>query len=203
VQQPLGAESPLKGFFSKYPKFQYRPSKSLVAEFDRLCKLYGWEQGDPKWKFARKAFHNAMKEEFNDLYGSDEHDIKNWHKLCHVLRINPLPDTLRESRAVSCRSSDSLCPWSTKVSSFIQAVVTKHVNLVDLLVVVALGLKEEVRIFKTEKELSEYTIATGKFFPKEDAKDGGVLRALRRHIWNPREARRFSRKNESHKGLKR
>jgi hypothetical protein len=70
------------------------------------------------------------------------------------------------------------------------------VNLVDLVH----GSKVEVRIFRTEKELSEYTIATGKIFPKEDAKDGGVLRALRRHIFNPREDTRSSRKNKSHKG---
>jgi hypothetical protein len=73
------------------------------------------------------------------------------------------------------------------------------VNLVDLVH----GSKVEVRIFKTEKELSEYTIAKGKKFPKKDAKDGGVLKALRRHILNPRKGTRSSRKNKSHKGLKR
>ena len=72
-----------------------------MVEFDRLCEWYGWEREDPKKKAARKAFGIAMKKEFDDLYGSDENDINNWHKLCHVLRINPVPDTLRECRAVS------------------------------------------------------------------------------------------------------
>jgi hypothetical protein len=63
-----------------------------------------------------------------------------------------------------------------------QAVLTKHVNLVDLVQ----GDKMEVEIFETEKDLSEYTIQTNKFFPKEDAADGGVLRALRRRIFSPR-----------------
>jgi hypothetical protein len=84
------------------------------------------------------------------------------------------------------------------VSSFIQAVVKKHVNLVDLVH----GSKVEVRIFKTEKELSEYTRATEKYFPREEARDGGVLRALRRQILAPREDTRSSRKNKSHKGLR-
>jgi hypothetical protein len=61
----------------------------------------------------------------------------------------------------------------------LQAVVQKHVNLVDLVE----GDKNEVRIFETEEELSKYTRKTAKFFPKEDAVDGGVLRALRRHIF--------------------
>jgi hypothetical protein len=201
VPQPLGTQStqtPLEGFFSKCPKFRLQPLNSPVYEFDRLCKLYGWEKGGPEREFARIAFHIAMKKEFDGLYGLDEHDIKNWHKLCRVLRITPVPDTLRECRAVSCRSSDPLCPWGTKVSSFIQAVVKKHVNLVDLVH----GSKVEVQDFKTEKELSEYTQETEKYFPKEDAKDGGVLRALRRHILAPREGTRSSRKNKSHKGLR-
>jgi hypothetical protein len=193
--QPLGAETPLERFFSKYPSFRFRPLNSPVVEFDRLCELHHWKKGDQKRKFARKAFHIAMKKEFDDLYGLDEHDIKNWRKLCHVLRINPAPHTLRECRAVS---SDPLCPWSTKTSSFIQAVVKKHVNLVDLVH----GSKVEVRIFETEKELSEYTQETEKYFPKENAKDGGVLRALRRHILNPREDTRPPRKNKLRKGLR-
>jgi hypothetical protein len=177
-QQPLSAETPLERFFSKYPNFQFQPLNSPVVEFDRLCKLHRWKRRNTERELAHEAFQIAMKMEFDDLYGSDVHDIKNWHKLCHVLRISPVPDTLRECRA---------------------AVVKKHVNLVDLVH----GSKVEVRIFKTEKQLSEYTIATGKFFPKESAKDGGVLRALRRQILNPREDTRSSRKNKSHKGLKR
>jgi len=66
-----------------------------------------------------------------------------------------------------------------------KAVSRKHVNLVDLVA----GFRETLLIFKSEKELSEYTKATKKFFPKEDAADGGVLRALRRQIWVPRESR--------------
>ena len=61
----------------------------------------------------------------------------------------------------------------------------KHVNLVDLVQ----GFRENIQIFKSEEELSKYTHETEKFFPKERAKEGGVLRALRRHILNPRKSR--------------
>jgi hypothetical protein len=69
--------------------------------------------------------------------------------------------------------------------STLQAVLTKHVNLVDLIE----GAKKAVQIFETETELSQYTRKEKKFFPKEDAVDGGVLRALRRHILAPRDDR--------------
>jgi hypothetical protein len=62
-----------------------------------------------------------------------------------------------------------------------QAVLKKHVNLVDLVE----GSRENIPIFKWEEDLCVYTNVTGKFFPKEDAADGGVLRALRRHVLTP------------------
>ena len=195
--QPLGSETPLEGFFSRYPKFTYNLSNSPKVEFDRLYKLYEWEKGGRARKAARiaarDAFNIALKEEFDTIYGLDEHDIKNWRKLCHVLRINPVPDTLRECRSVSCRSFDPLRPWYMKAPTFTQTVLKKHVNLMDLVH----GSKEEVTIFKTEKLLSEYTKETGKYFPKEEAKDGGVLRALRRHILAPREDTHSSRRNKT------
>ncbi|KAH9071090.1 hypothetical protein EDB83DRAFT_2289821 [Lactarius deliciosus] len=168
---PSGVKTPLEGFFSQYPNFQPEPSNSPVVEFDRLCKAYHWKRKDPRREAAREEFHSAMKKEFDHLYGSDKKDINNWLKLCFVLRIDPAPDTLRD-----CRN----------------AVRKKYVNLVDLVH----GSKKEVQIFKTEKELSKYTLATGKIFPKAAAKDGGVLRDLRRQIFAPREGKNSSRKNK-------
>jgi hypothetical protein len=93
-----GVNQPLKRFFSRYSEFQYQPASLPESEFDRLCKEYGWEK---KFEDARRKFNLAMKKEFDALYGSDEEDIKNWYKLCHVLRIDPAPDTLKECRKVS------------------------------------------------------------------------------------------------------
>jgi hypothetical protein len=182
--RPLGGKKPLKGFFSQYLNFQYEPSNSPTVEFDRLCKTYSWKRDDPERIAAREAFHLATTKQFDYLYGSDEKDINNWRKLCSVLKINPVPDTLHECRAVSCQFSELPCP----TSSFVQLVLNKHVNLVDLVHGPLFhGSKVEVRNFKTEKALSEYTKETKKFFPKESARDGGVLRALRRHILVPQE----------------
>jgi hypothetical protein len=80
-------------FFSRFNKFQYQPSISPFAEFNRLCKEYK--------KNMRDAFNLAIKKEFDHLYGSDEKDIKNWRRLCHVLKIDPVPSTLKACRDVS------------------------------------------------------------------------------------------------------
>jgi hypothetical protein len=97
----LDIRKPLKIFFSQYSKFQYQPGRSSVLEFYRLCKEYGWKRDSPKKETARDDFDRAMKKEFNSLYGSDEKDINNWYKLCHILSIDPLPNTTKKCRAVS------------------------------------------------------------------------------------------------------
>jgi hypothetical protein len=101
VAQPPDVNMPLEIFFSQYSKFRHQPSISPVFEFNRLCKEYGWKENGRQMKAARKDFNLAMKKEFDSLYGSDEKDTKNWYKLCHVLRIDPVPKTLKECRAVS------------------------------------------------------------------------------------------------------
>jgi hypothetical protein len=52
------------------------------------------------------------------------------------------------------------------------------VNLVDLVDPSA----RDVELFACLDELKEYTIDTGKFFPKESAYAGGVLKFLLREI---------------------
>lgn len=42
-------------------------------------------------------------------------------------------------------------------------------------------------MFESERDLSQYTISTGKFFPRENAYAGGLLRYLLRHILHPRD----------------
>ncbi|KAF8491089.1 hypothetical protein F5888DRAFT_1807729 [Russula emetica] len=146
-QRPIKMNQPLKTFFSRYSKFQYQPRNSPIIEFKRLCEEYRWTQDSAEKKTARSDFNDAIKKEFDSLYGSDEKNINNWYKLCHVLRIDPVPNTLKECRADVSR---------------------KHVNLVDLVQ----GSRENIPIFESEIELSEYTKKTEKFFPKEDAADG-------------------------------
>jgi hypothetical protein len=105
IIRPLGVSTPLETFFSQYTKFQYLPLNSPVGEFKRLCEEHTWgKRSEKKKKDAREKFNVAIKQEFGDLYGSNEKDVKNWHKLCHVLRIDPVPNKLQDCRDVGCHS---------------------------------------------------------------------------------------------------
>ena len=62
----------------------------------------------------------------------------------------------------------------------LQAVQHLHVNLVDLVDTWRIGGR--VRIFGTLAGLRDYTCSTGKFFERESAYAGGVLKFLLREI---------------------
>jgi hypothetical protein len=58
-----------------------------------------------------------------------------------------------------------------------------HVNIVDLIDTRNTGRR--VKVFNSVQELSMYTKDSGKYFPKENAYAGGVLKFLLREILNP------------------
>jgi len=104
-----------------------------------------------------------MSKQFNDIYGTDVGAIDSWRKLCQVLGIFPIPESLE-----ACRN----------------AVVDTHVNLVDLVDTPTTG--KAVVLYKSEEALSKYTIKTGKTFSRKSAHAGGLLKFLLRRIFNPR-----------------
>lgn len=61
-------------------------------------------------------------------------------------------------------------------------VVKTHVNLVDLLD--GFRTQSSVHHFASEDELKDYTIKNRRYFPKEDAYAGGLLKWLLREIHN-------------------
>jgi hypothetical protein len=65
----------------------------------------------------------------------------------------------------------------------VQVVLSTHVNIVDL--IDSPRTHEPIYKFASEKELSAYTIRSKKFFPRESAYAGGLLRFLLRQILNP------------------
>ncbi|KAK7177635.1 hypothetical protein PSPO01_16314, partial [Paraphaeosphaeria sporulosa] len=148
AQQDLDA---ISKFFSRYPSFAYDEEQGVAEEFYRMCDFFAWDRDDEEREEARQAFKDAMVIRFNSLYGTDVADLGNWHKLCIAVCIEPLPATISECKA---------------------RIKDVHVNLVDL--VDTSG--RNVELFTCLDELSEYTIETGKFFPKESAYAGGVLK---------------------------
>ena len=59
-------------------------------------------------------------------------------------------------------------------------MIQTHVNLCDLLDTTR--QRSKVQVFTSEQALREYTLKTGKFFPREEAYEGGLLKYLLREI---------------------
>ncbi|KAF9471705.1 hypothetical protein BDN70DRAFT_767230, partial [Pholiota conissans] len=154
---------PVPEFFSQFSSsFTYTPENSSSAEFYRLCDELGWEKNEPQRTQAHKEFKNALTRQFNTNYGTEKNSLESWQALCKHLGANPVPKTLNRCR---------------------QMVMTTHVNLVDLVDV--FESDKVATVFDTVEELSRYTMATGKYFPREDIDAGDLLKHLLRPILNP------------------
>ncbi|KAI0931502.1 hypothetical protein AcW2_000377 [Taiwanofungus camphoratus] len=190
---PGGTKDFVAEFFARYPAFRYDPSASVMDEWRRMCIQPGWtdertqskkRKGDKKMdekekrnerkrkgecerrdrskRMAYKLLKDAFVLQFNSTYGTDVRDLGAWQRFCKAIGIVPVPEKMEECR---------------------KAVDRTHVNLVDLI-----DVKEsdgKVQLFATEKKLSEYTLATGKIFPRKTAYAGSFLRCLLRHIVDP------------------
>ncbi|KAF7332843.1 hypothetical protein MVEN_02389200 [Mycena venus] len=139
----------LSQFFSSYPKYEYDPCGPASQQFQQLRRVYKWSKGDAD---------EALRWE----YGDDVNSLENWQRLCRVVEIHPVPNSLEE------------CQF---------AIEDAHVNLVDLVDIRTTG--EPVHRFATEKALSEYTKRTGKIFPRKKAHKGQLLQHLLRRIFRP------------------
>lgn len=89
----------LKDFFSSFAWFTYDPAHAATEEFRRLEGFYDWGSTAVRIN-VRERFKNAMVQEFNDIYGTDEDSVDAWYALCRVLGISPPPDTLEGCKEV-------------------------------------------------------------------------------------------------------
>ncbi|CAL1699400.1 unnamed protein product [Somion occarium] len=88
------------------------------------------------------------------------HRLQDGLSLCEEVRISPIPSSIKQCR---------------------KALARVHVNLYDLIDARRLG--KRVKVFRSLPEMRNYTLQTGRIFPKDRAKAGGVLRALLREIF--------------------
>ncbi|KAG6919875.1 hypothetical protein DXG01_015583 [Tephrocybe rancida] len=151
-------------FFGEHYGFEYDPSQPAWDEFNHLAQCEDWNRKEREDR--RASGKGALVQAFNTIYGTDEHSLQSWMTLCQALRITPPPQGLR-----ACR----------------EAVEATHVNLVDL--VDLPNSEKPIRLFGSEEELSAYTVATRKFFPRNDVEAGSLLQCLLRHILSPGQRR--------------
>ncbi|KAH0828875.1 hypothetical protein J3R83DRAFT_2262 [Lanmaoa asiatica] len=192
---------PLETFFAGFAAvgFSYQPATSAQKNFARLCQVSGWARNSPARADAREGFKDALVQQFNFLYGVDGNDLAAWQNLCKTIGIEPFPDSIDECRKVGgtmifiivCSSHGAQLVWDA------------HVNIVDLIEAVRTG--RPVRQFPTLDELAAYTKRTDRFFPKQNAYQGGLLKELLREIINPYfgKRRNGSQKRKARKARKR
>ncbi|KAI0089525.1 hypothetical protein BDY19DRAFT_108732 [Irpex rosettiformis] len=147
----------IRGYFNRFPDFHYDQSKETMGQFRRLASQEDWSP--KKRRKEKRALQTALVLQFNDTYGENEAEIANWQGLCRAMRIDPIPETVAECKKLFRRT---------------------HVNIVDL--VDTRGTGRRVPTYPTVDLLADYTKETGKFFPREHAKAGGLLKYLLREI---------------------
>ncbi|KAF8342421.1 hypothetical protein F5887DRAFT_1283790 [Amanita rubescens] len=149
----------IEGFFSEYPEFEYDSTAPVSQEYRRLKDHFDWMPRSQEEKKAKSAFGTAMGKQFASFYGTSVNDIEAWKALCEALGVDPVPETIAECRDL---------------------IKSTHVNLVDFIDIRISG--RPVKIFETEGQLRKYTCKNEKYYPKESAKESGVLRYLLRKI---------------------
>ena len=166
-------------FFAEYPTFDYHRSESSCSEFHRMCNHFGWAKDrhgnyPPERVESYDAFRRAMVECFNNRFGSDVEDQRAWESICAILGVYPIPPSVEGMKEVLYRQ------FGENRTDMNKVVRNTHVNLADLLDGGRSG--GEVQTFDSQKELAAYTINESRFFPKEEAYAGGVLKYLLREI---------------------
>ncbi|TBU30262.1 hypothetical protein BD311DRAFT_755082 [Dichomitus squalens] len=151
-------------YFALHPCFDYKPGNCFIQEFRRLARKKNW-QGD-EWKRERRELGRAMIEQFGLICGKDAGDLRSWQNLCSALGVSPIPSTIAKCREI---------------------LNSLHVNLVDF--IHRPKPDEPVQTFKDEVALSEYTLRTGRTFPREDVPERSLLECLLRHILKPSKTR--------------
>lgn len=100
-----GKADPLTAFFCHYPPFRYNPYRGSHDEYRRLCAFMGWPSHEAQPKHNRRdeaweKFRIAMVKTFNETFGYDENDVEAWGRLCVLVRMASIPETLEGRKEV-------------------------------------------------------------------------------------------------------
>ncbi|EAU90712.1 hypothetical protein CC1G_03981 [Coprinopsis cinerea okayama7 len=164
---PPRIDGPLQTFFDRFlPNFIFDPRNPSYDEYHRLEAFRKQTNHPSLATTTRKAlleeFRIALIEQFHFRFGRDVESLDAWRALCVAMKIEPVPDTLKEAR---------------------KAVFNTHVNLVDL----TDEYEDWGRLtkFSSEAELSDYTLRTKYIFPRNKINRRTILYMLLRRIYFP------------------
>ena len=96
---------PLAAFFSLHSSFEYNRYSPSHDEYRRLCAFFGWPSRKQEYDHAErdeawKGFRIAMVKAFNMTFGDDENDMEAWERMCVLVGMEHIPDTLVAQREV-------------------------------------------------------------------------------------------------------
>ncbi|KAF8244306.1 hypothetical protein K440DRAFT_663562 [Wilcoxina mikolae CBS 423.85] len=154
--------TPIDSFFASYPSFPYDPLRPAAAEFQRLRKHQKWAGNSKEANDARQRFHVAFEAEFNSTFG----EVTDWRRLCDVLGVVPVPDSLTKAK---------------------KALAPINVNIFDLLQherAVQRGEKVQLMKFPDVRALAKYSKKHKKIYPKARAKQQGAVRFMLRGLFS-------------------
>lgn len=86
-------------YFDRFPGFEPDPRQSLEEEFNRLARFKRWDRNSHKFARERKQFFQLHFD--MDLGMVDRSKkLEDWQALCRELRINPIPESIRQCKSV-------------------------------------------------------------------------------------------------------
>jgi hypothetical protein len=87
-------------YFAQFPTFRYNARREVWEQFYALRGQMGMNWDDARFESERDTFRDALVQEFNGFYGTDENDLRAWRALCREVGVEPLPTTIKSCRQV-------------------------------------------------------------------------------------------------------
>ena len=96
---------PLASFFALYPPFEYHREAPSHREYRRLCAFFHWPTRKQQKRHSERDeawdnFRIAMVRAFNMTFGTDENNMEAWGRMCVLVGMIHIPDTLITRRNV-------------------------------------------------------------------------------------------------------
>lgn len=150
---------PIDSYFERYPDFDYHHSTTdwrQIGAFNALAAHLRWnkDRRQAEWDEFKSLWTSVVEREFQ------ESSLDHYQSLCEDLGIDPIPES-----TTACKRELSQV----------------YVNIVDLVQYRkdkrAGRFAEPPQLFDSLEELSEYSISSRKWYPRQNAK-AEMLREL-------------------------
>ncbi|KAF2835119.1 hypothetical protein M501DRAFT_1020114 [Patellaria atrata CBS 101060] len=134
--------------------FNYEPTATVEANFERLAKNQGWKQHTDEYRFFREQAYDS---EFNEHFGDNK--LAAWQEFCGELGVTIIPSSITQCK---------------------KTIQTMRVNIINLLEHRRNPSAVPLLRFNNYKAFRKYT--KKHIYPKACAKKNEFLKTLLRRI---------------------